>query len=84
VVLHRQRLHGPCGDGDVGSTGDLQQGERIAGRHVGVGVAEHGGEAHHFELGRFEGIEDRHRVVDAGIGVDQDLAALAVGHQRRT
>ena len=58
--------------------------QRVARRHVGVGVAEHSGEAHHLELRRLERVEDRHRVVDAGIRVDQNLSRLGVRHERRT
>ena len=44
-----------------------------------VGVAEHRGQPDDVELRRFERVEDRHGIVDARVGVDQDLARRCSG-----
>src|SRR5690606_9930758 len=52
----------------------LQQAQRVGGGEIGVDVAENGRQPDHVQLWRAQREEDRHRVVDAGIGVDNDFA----------
>ena len=49
-----------------------------------VGVAEDRRQPDDIELGGFEGVEDCHGIVDAGIGVDQDLREGSIHRESRT
>jgi len=72
--VHRQWPRRAACDGNVGPIPDLEQTERVDGGDVDRRIAEHRGERDEIELGSGERVEDGHRVVDTGVGVDEDLA----------
>ena len=51
----------------------LLEEQRIAGGAVDVGIADHGGDAEQFHAGQLAQVEQRHGVVDARIGVEDDF-----------
>jgi hypothetical protein len=51
---------------------DVEDAKGIAGGEVDLDIARHRGDGLHGDLGRAESQEDGERVVDAGIGVDED------------
>ena len=72
----------PSRDRDVGAIGDLEQSQRVARADGRVRVAEHRRQTDHLELGRCQGVEDGHGIVDAGVGVDQDASRRHVTSRR--
>jgi hypothetical protein len=68
-----QRLVRAVGHGNVVAPGEGQQAQRVLRRQVGVDVAKGRGQPDDLQLRRGQGKEDRHGVVDARVGVDDDL-----------
>ncbi len=70
----RHRAHGTRVDRDVGPVRQFHDAARIRLGQAQGHVAGHRHDPEHVELGRGQGQEDRHGIVLAGIGVDDDLA----------
>jgi hypothetical protein len=69
-AAHRSRASGI--NGDVRAAGQFDEAARIPFGDGERQIPGYGDEAEHFQLGRGERQQNRHRVVDAGIGVDDD------------
>ena len=65
-----ERLLAPEGDLDVGPAGELEDRPRVALDLAGVDVAADAGHGDELGLGRGAGVEQRERVVDAGVDVE--------------
>jgi hypothetical protein len=72
-VRVRQWVIRPFGDRDIRAARDLEQAQRIDRRQAGVDVAEDRRQADQLQLGRGQREEDRHAVVHAGVGIDDDF-----------
>ena len=74
LPVPRQRLRGPHGHRHlIGHTGQPDQPQGVLRRLSGGGVPEAGGDAHHPDIRPLQRKQNGDGIVDAGIGVDQDL-----------
>ena len=69
LVVAHERLRGAPRDLDVAAPGELEHRERVLGGVVDRDVAHHGGGADQVDLRRGDRVEERERVVDAGVDV---------------
>ncbi len=76
-----QRFCRAVGDGNLRAASKLQQTQRVLGRQLGVDVAKDRRQPHNLQLRRRQRKKNRHRIVNAGVGVKDNLLRHHALHQ---